>query len=151
MKSFFLTLIAILSMLSLCAQNATQNDLQGDWKLVTYVVKGASLDVQTGQVTLSKPESALMEAMGERLKADMESYAGGLRVSSLEIAGNNFDQVVGDTARNGPFTIVEKNGQQYISAKFDNGTSDQIPFKIFDGKLYLSNFDGLKQYIYEKL
>lgn len=137
-------------MLPSWAQKATEKELQGNWKLVTYVVEGASLDIQTGKVTLGKAESQLQAALGVKLKSDMEAYAEGLRQSSLEISGNNFNQVVVDIVRNGPFVITEKNGQQFISAKFDDGSSDNIPFKFVDGKLYLLHSKSPKQYIYEK-
>jgi hypothetical protein len=151
MKSFFLTLTAFLFMLPLWAQKATEKDLQGNWRLITYAVQGASLDVQSGQVTLDKPDSTLMAAMTVNLKADMEAYAEGLRQSSLEIVGNNFNQVIVDFVRNGPFTLGEKNGHQVITAHFDNGTSDDVPFEIVNGKLHLSNSQGNKRYIYEKI
>lgn len=141
--SFFITLT--------WAQKATQQDLQGKWKLVTYAVSGAILDIETGKATVAETDNALQAAMGVKLKADMESYAEGLRMSELEISGNNFYQVIADFARNGPFTITEKDGQQYISASFDNGTTDSIPFKIIEGKLVLQNTQGNKQYVYSKL
>jgi hypothetical protein len=136
----------------LWAQKLTEKDLQGNWKLITYAVSGASLDVETGKVTLSEADgSPLMAAMGIKLKTDMEAYAEGLRVSSLEIIGNTFNQVIVDIARNGSFTITEKGDQQFIAAKFDDGSSDNIPFKIIDGKLYLLSSQSPKQYVYSKL
>jgi hypothetical protein len=151
-KNFLFTFCLFLLMAPLWAQKATEKDLQGNWKLITYAVSGASLDVETGKVTLNEGDgSPLMAAMGIKLKTDMEAYAEGLRVSSLEITGNNFYQVIVDFARNGSFTITEKNDQQFISAKFDDGSGDDIPFKIIDGKLYLLSSQSPKQYVYSKL
>ncbi|PZR14577.1 MAG: hypothetical protein DI539_18860 [Flavobacterium psychrophilum] len=152
MKNFLLTLGIILFSIPMWAQKHTPKDLQGNWKLVTYNVQGASLDVTTGKAILTeKNDSPLMAAMGGKLIADMESYAEGLRMSTLEITENNFSQVVVDFMRNGPYTITEKNGQQFISASFDDGTKDDIAFKFIDGKLCLFSLKGPKQYIYKKL
>ena len=149
-KSLFLFCI-LFSSITLWAQKVTEKDLQGNWKLVTYEVNGAILDVESGKVTLTQNDSPLMASMGNKLKSDMESYAQGLRMSILEITGNNFYQVIIDNARNGEFSISEKNDVQVINVKFDNGKSDEIPFKITDGKLYFFNFQSPKKYIYIKL
>lgn len=151
MKNLLLIVFTFFLSITLWAQKATEKDLQGNWKLITYEVNGASLDVDSGKVTLTQNDNPLMAAMSNKLIADMEGYAEGLRMSSLEITGNTFNQVIIDNVRNGEFTISEKDGAQVINAKFDNGKKDEIPFKIIEGKLYLFNFQSPKKYIYKKL
>ena len=151
MKNLFFIVCTLFLPISLWAQKATEKDLQGNWKLITYEVNGASLDVESGKVTLTQTDNALMAAMSNKLTSDMERYAEGLKTSTLEITGNTFYQVVIDNVRNGEFTLSEKNGTQVMNAKFDNGKNDEIPFKIIDGKLYLFNFQNPKKYIYKKV
>src|SRR4051812_46986631 len=101
MKKSLTIFCMLLLSVSVWAQKATEKDLQGNWKLITYEVNGAILDVASGKVTLTKNDEPLMAAMAGKLTADMESYAEGLRTSSLEIVGNNFNQIVVDSVRNG--------------------------------------------------
>lgn len=151
MKKSILILSALFFLAPLWAQKATLKDLQGKWKLIIYNVQGASLNVVTGKAVVTDNTGPLMAAMSGKLISDMEMYTEGLRMSTLEIEGNNFSQVIVDFMRNGPFTIIEKDGRQFISGKFDDGTTDEIPFKIVDGNLYLSSLKGPKEYIYRKL
>lgn len=150
MKNLFCIACLFFFASALWAQKATEKDLQGNWKLVTYEVTGASLDVESGKVTLTDTKNPLLAPLGNKLTTDMQGYAQGLRMSTLEIVGNNFNQTIIDNVRNGAFTIAEKNGEQVIIAKFDNGHSDEIPFKFIDGKLCLFNFYSPKKYIYSK-
>ena len=150
MKNFLLTICAFFIFVPLWAQKVTQEDLQGNWKLVTYIVPGATLDIVTGKVTMSEQKNPMDVAVAAKLKADMESYAPGLSQAALEIKGNNFYRVFYDVVNNGPFTIINKTDHQVISASFDDGTTAEIPFRIKDGKLYTTNLEKSKLYIYEK-
>lgn len=153
MKNFLFALVAFLLTAPMWAQKYTTKDIKGNWKLVTYNVHGASLDVMTGKAVLTEKmdDSPLMAAMGPKLIGDMESYTDNLRMSSLEITENTFTQIIFDFMRNGTYKLTEENGQQFISADFDNGTKDEIAFKFIDGKLCLFSVKGPKQYIYTKL
>ena len=148
MKNFLLTICVFFISTPLWAQKATQQDLQGNWKLITYMVPGASLDVATGKVTLSESTTPIAASMSAKLKADMESYTEMLQLSTLEIKGNNFYRVFYDVVNNGTFTIIDKKEYQIMSTNFDDGTSAEIPFQIKEGKLYTTNLDKSKMYIY---
>jgi len=151
MKKIFFTLSMFIFVTSAWAQKLTEKDLQGNWKLIKYEVGGISLDIPTGKATMEKTSDPLAAAMGMQMIGEMEGYTESLSMATLEIKGNNFSQLISSHMRNGPFTIIEKDGQQFISATFDNGSSDQIPFSIIDGNLYLLHSTKPKKYIYARI
>lgn len=145
MKKSFLIICALFCFAASWAQKVTQKDLQGKWKLISYSIPNATLNVETGEVTLAVVNDATVS-----LKTDMEGFAEDLKATYIEIEGNNFYQIVLDSVKNGPFTLGEKDGMQSINAIFDDGTQEQLPFELKDGKLHFKNY-GSKIYVYKKV
>ena len=145
MKKSFLIICTLFCFAASWAQKVTQKDLQGKWKLISYSIPNATLNVETGEVTLTVVNDATAS-----LKTDMEGFAEDLKATYIEIEGNNFYQIVIDSVKNGPFTLGEKDGMQSINAVFDDGTQEQLPFELKDGKLHFKNY-GSKIYVYKKV
>ncbi|ALM48615.1 hypothetical protein AMR72_06735 [Flavobacterium psychrophilum] len=150
MKKIFLA-IAFCFCLSLWSQNATEKDLQGKWQLITYTTASASLDVETGKVTVDKSANTFGPEMANKLKNDMESYTEMLKTAYVEINGNNFMQVVSDSVKAGTFTLGSQGNYQTIEGVFDDGTTGSIRFLVKDNKLMLNFPIQNKTYTYKKV
>lgn len=150
MKNIILTLTCFLLALPAFSQKLTQKDLQGKWVLVTYSTINASLDVTTGKATVTDTGKSLGPEFGQRIIADMESYAENLKIATLEISGNHFEQVVYDVVKAGPFTIEDKEPNQILNAAFDDGTNASMMVGMKEGKLYLGYPKTGKSYVYAR-
>lgn len=150
MKKIFFTITACLCLLSVWSQKFTENDLQGKWILNIYATQSASLNVETGKVTLDKSAYSFGQERADQLQQTMESYSEMLKTSYVEINGNNFTQLVGDSVKAGIFTIEDKKDYQTLEGKFDDGSTGSIRFTIKDGKLILFFPNQNKTYVYKK-
>lgn len=150
MKKIFFTITACLCLLSVWSQKFTENDLQGKWILNIYATQSASLNLETGKVTLDKSAYSFGQERADQLQHDMESYSEMLKTAYVEINGNSFIQLIGDSVKAGTFTIGDKENHQTIDGKFDDGSTGSIGFTIKDGKLILFFPQRNKTYIYKK-
>lgn len=151
MKKILFGFICLLFALTAPAQDkVTLQDLQGKWILITYSTINTSLDIKTGKGTLTETGKSLGPQFGERLIADIEGYAENLKIATLEIKGNHFEQILYDVVKSGPFTIEDKDKYQLLNANFDDGTNASMMVGIKDGKLYLGYPKTGKSFIFEK-
>ena len=145
MKKSLFIICTLLCFAASWAQKVTEKELQGKWKLISYTVTNATLDVETGKVTVVNPNDT-----SASLKKDLEGFADDLKTAYIEIQGNNFYQIITDAVKNGPFTLDEKNGIQSINAAFDDGTNEQLPFIMKEGNLHFKLRHN-KTYVYKKV
>lgn len=148
-KLLFLTVI-FFCLSQLWSQEVTQKNIQGKWMLVNYITASANLNVTTGKATVDKSVLSFGQETAERLKSDMESYSEMLKTAYVEIEGNNFLQLVGDSVKAGTFTIEKTNNGTMLNGKFDDGSTGFIRIALQDGKLSLYFPAQNKQYVYKK-
>lgn len=154
MKNLFLALAFTTGLFttSVSAQKVTEKELQGNWKLSTYVAYGASLNVETGEVTVPKEiEKSTNPGILKQIKDNMSQLKEQLKTSYIYITGNNFRQIIADEVKDGPFTLKEGKGSYVIAANFDDGTSSNIPVSINDkGQLHIKNNINKQEFIYTR-
>jgi hypothetical protein len=151
MKSLFLILITCFLPLIVSAQKVTMENLQGTWKLSTYSVQGVSIDVETGTISASKEtETRTSPAFLAQIKENIKQYAEPIKTSYIYITGNNIRKIIADIVNDGPFTLKEKNGKQFIDANYDNGTTGQMAVNMIDGKPHITEARTQKEFIYTR-
>lgn len=147
-----LTFIVCLFTTFVSAQKITEKDLQGNWKLTTYISYGASLDVETGEITIPKEiEATTNPGILEQIKGNMAQFKEQLKTSYIYITGNNIRQIMADQVKDGPFTLKENKGFYAIAANFDDGTSKNIPVSINSkGQLHVKDNRTQQEFIYSR-
>lgn len=154
MKNLFLTIafIACMFTTTVSAQKVTEKELQGNWKLSTYIAYGTSLNVETGEVTASKEvEISTNPQLLQQIKDNMSQVREQLKTAYIYITGNNFRQIIADEVKDGPFTLKESKGTFVIAANFDDGTSSNMPVSIDNkGHLHLKNNIKKQEFIYTR-
>lgn len=151
MKKICFVLIACLFTLLTSAQENTAKNLQGNWKLTNLIVGGVNLDVASGKITVAKETEIITapDALAQ-IKNNMEKHGEALKNSSIQITGSNIKQIMAGKAKKGSFTLKENNKAQAISAKFDDGTTSEIPVKIINGQLHVTNHSNKQEFVYTR-
>jgi hypothetical protein len=135
----------------LWAQKYTQAEIQGKWKLVTYITSEATLDLTTGKATVDDIVAAKYgpEYTAELIKKT-EALTEKLRLSYLEIDGAKFALLVNDVVRSGTYKIKkDKKNKQIIQATFLDTSQSTVPFIMKDGNIVLENYFK-DHYIFER-
>jgi hypothetical protein len=151
-KLLFLCLACLISSLSQ-AQQLTEKDFQGNWKLKEYVASGATLDVATGQVTASKELAENAHAVVvEQIVSSLKQAAEPLRTAYFTVNGNNVSQSMMDQLQVGTYTLGEKNGRQVMMARFDDGSTADIYVAIIDNQLHIAKIRSgqVSEFIYTR-
>lgn len=151
MRKFIFAFVACIFALFASAQKITEKDLQGNWKLTGLITAGIALDVRTGKITNSKEaEITIPPDAFTIIKDNIKQYGGSLNNSYTNITGNSIKQVLGDITKNGTFMLKDYKKIQLISIKNDDGTNTEIPIKIVNERLYITNPKNKQELIYNK-
>lgn len=151
MKKIILAFIACSFTWLATAQKITDESLQGNWKLTTLIAAGISLDVASGKISSSKeneittPPDAL-SIMKENIKQHGES----LKDSYINITGKDIKQTMGGITKTGAFTVKSYKKSQTLATKYDDGTTNEVPVKIINGQLHVTNYKNKQELIYTR-
>ena len=130
MKKLFLLLLVAASFAAQ-AQTVTQKDLQGKWKLVTFINENGTVDIAKGTWKLN--------AGAEDAKDNAaELYEGIIAQSKdavLVIKGDTASQVVEGQEFETQYSLEDKNGKTYIT--MDQGTTGAPQVFIKDGQMHV--------------
>lgn len=151
MKKIIFAFAACLLTLLASAQKITEQDLQGDWKLTTLNTSGITLDVASGKIYSSKEtEITTPPDAFATIKESIKQYGGSLQNSYIYITGNTIKQIMGDITKTGSFTLKDYRKIQLITSEYNDGTTSEVPIKIVNEKLYITNTKNKQELIYSK-
>jgi hypothetical protein len=137
MKYLLLCLLMTLTSMAV-AQKIDSKALQGNWKLTSFNASGINLDVTTGDVTLTKDFGApATPELLSQIKESMSESLAQFRSAYLKIAGNNFSQTFGPETSEGTYSIIEKNGNQYLALAFIDGLTDEAAITLVNKQLHV--------------
>ena len=141
MKNLIYMCLAICMFTSIAtAQKVTQKDLQGTWKMTSFIAGGLIVDVPTEKISL-KPEveSQLTPEQKKQFNDEMSLAMEMFKESYAYIEGNTIKQTMGGQEQKGTFTIKDKDGKQYlVLTENAEGPSEDMLVSIKDKKLYLT-------------
>lgn len=133
------------------SQKISEQELQGNWKLTTLTISGITLDVASGKIYSSKEtEITTPPNAFATIKESIKQYGGSLRNSYIYINGNTIKQIMGDITKTGSFTLKDYRKIQLIFTKYDDETTSEVPIKIVNEKLYITNPKNKQELIYSK-
>lgn len=135
------------------AQKVTAKDLEGTWKMTAFNSSGVNLDLATKQVTIAPELESQLDAEAiAGIREGMAQAVEPLSMSSVIFKGNTFTQVLGPDSKNATYTLVDRDNQQHLDLKMEDGTADDATIAIIDKKLHLTQTDGAQQavFIYTK-
>lgn len=155
MKRILLSVLLFFCVTSLMAQAKaqifTEEDFQGQWRLISYTTTAGTLNVLTGK---SEPSLNEVEAYGEGYaeenakKLEVETEA--LQQSYLEVNGKKFKLRLKDNERTGKFKIKrDKKNNQVVVATFTDTSESTGPIVMKDGNIVLKHYSG-DIYVFEK-
>lgn len=118
------------------AQKATEKDLQGKWKMVSFAADDVSIDIVAGKYTLSPEMSKNLTAeQKEEMDLSMQMGIEMLKEAYATFEGTTFNQFMGPENQKG--TLIMKEGSPYVSIN-DNGQVVDLAAAIIDKKLHLT-------------
>lgn len=149
-KIIFAFVTCTLTMLA-SAQKITDKDLQGSWKLTTLMTTGITLDVASGKISYSKEtEITTPPTTLETIKDNIKQYGESLKDTSINISGNDIAQTMGGKTKTGTFTIKNHEKIQTLATKYNDGTTNEVPVKIINGQLHVTNHKNKQELIYSR-
>ena len=117
-------------------QKATEKDLQGKWKMVSFTADDVSIDITAGKYTLSPEMSKNLTAeQKEEMDLSMQMGIEMLKEAYATFEGSAFSQVIGPQSQKG--NLIMKNGSPFVSFT-DNGELVELAAAIIDKKLHLT-------------
>jgi hypothetical protein len=151
MRKIIFIFTACLFTIFASAQKITGQDLQGNWKLTTLNTAGITLDVASGKIVSSKEnEITTSPDAFAIIKDNISQYGESLQNSYVHISGSIIKQTMGDQTKTGSFTIKDYKKIQLIFTKYDDGTTSELPIKIKNEKLYITNHKNKQELVYSK-
>jgi hypothetical protein len=130
MKKLLLAAFFILAALATQAQTATQQQLQGKWRLATLKDDSGSVDVIKGTWKLN--EGVKDKEMIEGMYNDIVLQA---QDAVLVIADDTASQVIMGQEYKAHYTLEDKEGKTYITMY--EGTTGIPQIYVKDGKMFL--------------
>lgn len=133
------------------AQVYTENDFQGQWKLVAYITSDGTLNMNTGKAEADiKMKAKYGDAYADEAIKKLEDEVEDLKQSYLEVSGKKFTLGLKDNVRSGTFKLKrDKDNNQVLVAKFKDNSQSTGHFVMKDNDLVLTHYSGDK-YIFEK-
>jgi hypothetical protein len=145
MKKIFLLCLFVFISAAASAQKVTEKDLQGNWKMTAFNAGGINVDVATEKITLSKEmEGKVTPQQQQQMQAQMAQAMTIFKTSSVSVAGNSFNQTMGQQQQKGTFTLKEKEGKQYLMLTQENGTVEELNVAISGKMLHIGQGDATK-------
>lgn len=142
MKRIFIVLITCLLTTAASAQEITERDLQGDWKLAAFSTEGMYLDMISGAVILSDElKSELTPNLLKQLNDNMKQGIEVLKSSSMIFRDNSVKQNKLENEKNGTFIIKEINTKQHVLITFNDGSTYTPEIVIKNQQLYLTEIE----------
>ncbi len=144
MKRLFLFL-AFATVLSANAQEITEKNLEGNWKMCAFDVNGIYWDLKTDAVKLPPEYSTLGENQKEALIADIKGGLSDHKDGTFMIRGNYLEQTMAGQEASGNYTIEKKDGKDYLRIVNDDAgkTVDVVQVALKDGKMYIIIADAI--------
>lgn len=141
MKKLIIMCLAICMFTSIAtAQKVTEKDLQGTWKMTSFIGGGLIVDVPLNNISL-KPEveSQLTPEQKKQFNDERELAMEMFKESYAYIDGNSIRQTMGGKEQKGSFTLKEQDGKQYLVLTESEGSAtENIEVSMKDKKLYLT-------------
>lgn len=133
-KIIFLALISFIG-ITATAQKATEKDVQGKWKMISFAADDVTIDILAEKFTLAPElEKSLTPAQKEEMELSMQMGIEMLKEAYASFEGTKFSQVVGPETQTGSFFM--KDGNSMVSIN-DNGEVIDLVATIVDKKLHL--------------
>ncbi|RWX03823.1 hypothetical protein [Flavobacterium cerinum] len=149
-KNIFTFTACIFTLLA-SSQKISEQELQGNWKLTALNTAGITLDVASGKIFSSKENDVTIppDALAI-IKDNIKQYGESLKNSYITITGSDIKQTMDDKTKFGSFTIKDYKKIQLISTTYNDGTTSEVPVKIVNGKLCITNHKSKNELIYSK-
>lgn len=121
------------------AQKIVNKDLQGHWSIAAFGASGIQYEMATGDVVVpaemkSQMNAEAMAGMNEGLKMAAEQLKGGF----VDFEGAFMKMGVSGSSETNAYTLTEKNGQQYITLKLQDGNTQDLPVLYKDKRLHVT-------------
>lgn len=147
MKNLFYLCLALCMTATIgYAQKINQKDLQGKWNVTGFNSSGISVDVKSGETTISpEMQAQLSPEAVTGIKAGMTEAVTQLRASYVTFSGQNLTIAIGTSNETGTYTITDKDGKQVINYKKADGTGGEFPVAMKDKNLYITFTDQGQQ------
>lgn len=121
------------------AQKVTEKDLQGKWKLTYFIANGVTFDIVKEKVTISDEAKSMMSAdIFQQLQNHPSEAIEPFKAAYADFDKGKLKQIMGADVTECVYTIIEKDGQQFVHVTYADGASDDTGIVIKDKQLYLT-------------